>query len=139
MLRAIRPLMIAKTVEDLHLYQRARELVVAVTAILERPAFQRELDLRDQIRRAADSVVSNIAEGFAQPTDRAFAGYLFHAKGSNAEVRARLRLACDRRCLTDAEVTECDRLADQVAAMTTGLVKHLVRSNRRNRGIGVGQ
>jgi len=46
--------MIAKTVEDLHLYQRARELVVAVSAILERPAFQRELDLRDQIRRAAE-------------------------------------------------------------------------------------
>ena len=130
--------MIAKTVEDLHLYQRARELVVAVTAILERPAFQRELDLRDQIRRAADSVVSNIAEGFAQPTDRAFAGYFF-CEGSNAEVRARLRPACDRRCLTDAEVAECDRLADQVAAMTTGLVKHLVRSNRRNRGIGASQ
>jgi four helix bundle protein len=73
--------MIAKTVEDLQFYQRARELVVAVTAILERPASQRELDLRDQIRRAADSVVSNIAEGFAQPTDRAFAGYFFYAKG----------------------------------------------------------
>ena len=54
---------------------------MAVTAILERPAFERDLDLRDQIRRAADSMVSNIAEGFAQPTDRALAGYLFHAKG----------------------------------------------------------
>ena len=100
MLRAVCPFVIAKTVEDLHLYQRARELVVAVTAILQRPAFERDLDLRDQIRREADSVVSNIAEGFAQPTDRPFAGYLFDAKGSNAEVRARLRLACDRRYLT---------------------------------------
>jgi four helix bundle protein len=81
--------------------------------------------------------VSNIAEGFAQPTDRAFAGYLFHAKGSNAEVRARLRLACDRHYVADADVLHCDQLADQVAAMTTGLIKYLVRSNRRNRGLGL--
>jgi four helix bundle protein len=131
--------MIAKTLEELQVYQRSRELGAAVTAILERAAFQKDHDLRDQIRRAADSVVSNIAEGFAEPTDRAFAQYLFHAKASNSELRARLKLACDRRYLSEADIRVCDNLADQVAAMSTGLIKHLVRSNRRNRGLGLGK
>jgi four helix bundle protein len=46
--------------------------------------------LRDQIRDASDSMLSNIAEGFEQPTDRAFARYLYISKGSTAELRTRL-------------------------------------------------
>jgi four helix bundle protein len=126
----------AKTIEELQVYQRAREMVKAVTAILCRPDFRRDLDLRDQIRDAADSVVSNISEGFEQPTDRAFARFLYHAKGSNAEVRTRLQLACDRQYVAPADIRAADDLADQVAAMSTTLIKHLVRSNRKNRGIG---
>ncbi len=129
--------MIAKTVEDLQVYQRARELSLAVAAILERAGFRQDRELRDQIRDAAGSVVSNVAEGFPQPTDRGFAGYLYHARASSAEVRARLQVARDRNYISDAELTRCDQLADEVAAMSTGLIKYLLRANRRNRALGL--
>jgi len=70
----------AQRVEDLKVWQRAREFCVAVDAIINRAGFQRDRRLRDQLRDATDSVVWNIAEGFAQPTDRAFAKYLFTSK-----------------------------------------------------------
>lgn len=110
----------AKRVQELKLWQRARELCVAINAIIERAGFQRDLRLRDQIRDAADSIVSNIAEGFEQPTDRAFAKYLFTSKASTAEARTRLQVACDRGYITSAEFTTCDERGDEIARMTTG-------------------
>ena len=80
--------------------------------------------------------MSNIAEGFAQPTDRAFANYLYISKASVAEVRARLKLAFERRYITKHEFDVRDSLADEIARMSTGLIRYLIKSNRRRRGIG---
>ena len=88
----------AQQVEDLKVWQRAREFCVAVNALLGRAGFQRDRKLREQLSDAVDSVISNIAEGFAQPTDRAFARFLYHLeslqrRGSNkATARLRSRL-----------------------------------------------
>jgi len=54
----------AETFEDLHIYQRARELAKAIYAITKDNDFARDFGLVDQIRRAAVSILSNIAEGF---------------------------------------------------------------------------
>jgi four helix bundle protein len=83
----------AKKLEDLKVWQRAMEFWRAVNAIIDKPGLRANRDLRDQIRDAADSMVSNIAEGFEQPTDRAFCRYLYTSKSSTAELRTRLRLA----------------------------------------------
>jgi four helix bundle protein len=127
----------ARTVEELLVYQRALQLADAITAILEAPAFRQDLRLRDQLRDASDSVVSNISEGFPQPTDRSFARYLYTARSSVGEIRARLQLALRRRYISDRQFKISDKLADEVARMTVGLIKHLLRSNRRDRGLGV--
>jgi len=129
----------AKRVQELKLWQRAREFCVAINAIIGRAGFQRDLRLRDQVRDAADSIVSNIAEGFEQPTDRAFAKYLFTSKASTAEARTRLQIACDRGYITAEEFTSCNEIGDEIARMTTGLIKYLVKSDRRDRGLGPGQ
>ena len=121
----------AQRVEDLKVWQRAHEFWVAVNAIINRAGFQRDRRLRDQVKDAADSILSNIAEGFEQPTDRAFAKYLFTSKASTAEVRKRLLLACHRGYITKDEFTSRDELGDEVARMTTGLIKYLVKSDRR--------
>jgi four helix bundle protein len=128
----------AQRVEDLKVWQRAREFCVAVSAIVGRPGFQRDRRLREQLGDAVDSVISNIAEGFAQPSDRAFARYLFISKASNAEARTRLLLACDKGYITSEEFASCNEIADEVARMTTGLIKYLVQSDRRDRGLGPG-
>src|SRR5262249_51720163 len=88
-------------------------------------------------RDAIDSITSNIAEGFDQPTDRAFARYLYHSKASNAETRRRLRMACRRNCLTTEEFNTRNDAADELARMLTGLIKYLLRSNRKDRGLGL--
>ena len=85
---------------------------------------------------ATDSILSNIAEGFEQPTDRAFAKYLYTSKASTAEVRKRLLMACHRGYITEEEFASCNDLGDEVARMTTGLIKYLVKSDRKDRGLG---
>ena len=127
---------VAETLEGLLVWQRARAFATAVFAILEQPAFDRERRLRDQIKDATDSVVSNIAEGFEQSTDRGFARYLYISKGSTKEVRTRLALALERRLIAVEQQRDADELGDEVARLTTGLIKYLAKSNRRNRGQG---
>jgi four helix bundle protein len=124
----------AKTVEGLEVWTRATEFWKGVDAVLRGRTFQREL--RDQIRDSIDSILSNISEGFEQPTDRAFARYLFTAKASTAEARKRLWMAAERKFITVEEYQRLNALGDEVARMTVGLIKYLLRSNRRDRGLG---
>jgi four helix bundle protein len=126
----------AQTVEDLKVWQRAQEFWVAVNALLNRSGFQRDRRLREQVKDAADSILSNIAEGFEQPTDRAFAKYLFTSKASTAEVRKRMLMACHHGYISKDEYAACNELGDEVARMTTGLIKYLIKSDRKDRGLG---
>jgi four helix bundle protein len=126
----------AQAVEDLKVWQRAQEFWVAVNALVDRSGFQRDRRLREQVKDAADSVVSNIAEGFEQPTDRAFAKYLFTSKALTAEVRKRMQMARHHGYITQDEDAACNELGDEVARMTTGLIKYLIKSDRKDRGLG---
>jgi hypothetical protein len=87
--------------------------------------------------RVRPTLLSNIAEGFEQPTDRAFAKYLYTAKASTAEVRKRLLMACHRGYITSEEFASRNELGDEVARMMTGLIKYLVSSDRKDRGLGL--
>jgi four helix bundle protein len=126
----------AERLEDLKVWQRAKEFWTAINEILDRPALQKDRRLRDQLSDAADSVVANICEGFEQPTDRAFARYLYISKASTAEAWTRLSLAENRSYITDNEFKARDALGDEVARITTGLIKYLIKSDRRDRGLG---
>ncbi len=81
---------VAKTIEELHIYQRARELTNAVYALTREAAFARDRGLVDQVRRAAASIMSNVAEGFERGSTTEFIQFLYIAKGSCGEVRAQL-------------------------------------------------
>ena len=78
--------------EDLVAWQKSRELVKGVYANLRDC---KDYGFRDQIQRAAVSVMSNIAEGFERGTQAEFLNYLYIAKGSAGEVRAQLYVALD--------------------------------------------
>ncbi len=124
----------AKKLEELTVYQKASELWAAVIALLDRAAFRRNRKLHDQIADAADSVTSNISEGFEQSTDRAFARYLYIAKGSAAEVCTRLRQAHRKGCLTAAELARCLAMGDRLARMIASFIRYLERSDFKDRG-----
>jgi four helix bundle protein len=82
-----------KKFEDLICWQKARELTKAVYKTLA--DYCKDYGFRDQIWRAAVSVMSNIAEGFERGTRQEFLNYLFIARGSAGEVRAQLYVALD--------------------------------------------
>ncbi|MBW1738612.1 MAG: four helix bundle protein [Deltaproteobacteria bacterium] len=81
--------------EDLIAWQKARELTRAVYEVSKQGQFSKDFGLRDQIRKAAVSVMSNIAEGFDRGGRREFHQFLVIAKGSCAELRNQLYIALD--------------------------------------------
>jgi four helix bundle protein len=71
-----------KRFEEIEAWQTARELTRRVYAISSDGVFSKDFGLRDQIRRAAVSIMSNIAEGFESRTRGLFVEFLGRAKGS---------------------------------------------------------
>jgi four helix bundle protein len=85
--------------EELKVYQQARELTNRIYAVTRQAAFARDRSLVDQVRRAAVSIVSNIAEGYERGTTQELVQFLYIAKGSCGEVRAQLGVALDQEYL----------------------------------------
>jgi four helix bundle protein len=83
------------TFEDIEAWQKARELTRAIYALSNDGPFARDFGLRDQVRRASVSIMSNIAEGFERGGDKEFFQFASCAKGSSGEVRAQLYVALD--------------------------------------------
>jgi four helix bundle protein len=81
--------------EDITAWQRARDLVRKIYEVSATDSFFRDFALRDQIRRSALSVMSNIAEGFERHRDTEFAYFLRVAKASCGEVRSQVYVASD--------------------------------------------
>ena len=86
---------VIKQFEEIHAWQTAREITREVYKLSEQGRFGRDFGFRDQIRRAAVSTMSNIAEGFESNTQALFINYLGHAKASAGEVRSQLYIAYD--------------------------------------------
>lgn len=123
----------AREFEDLHVYQQARALTNLIYALTRNSTFARDRSLRDQIRRASLSILSNIAEGFELGSDAAFAHSLTIAKGSCGEVRAQIAVALDQKYIAQADYTaavdECRRLSAGLAR----LIAYLQRSARKRK------
>jgi four helix bundle protein len=115
----------AETFEELHTYQRARELANAVYAITRGKDFARDFGLVDQIRRAAISILSNIAEGFERGSKTEFIQFLYIAKGSCGEVRAQLQIAQDQNYIRHSEYQRMFDLCKQISGMISNFIAHL--------------
>lgn len=84
-----------QTFEDINAWQSGRELTQHIYHVSRRGHFAQDFALRDQIRSAAISITSNIAEGFERDSTAAFLHFLSIAKGSAGEVRSQLYVALD--------------------------------------------
>src|SRR5436190_22553374 len=108
--------------EDLEVWKKARALVREVYKSTATGPFAKNFGLRDQLRRAAISVVSNIAEGFERGGDKEFLQFLSLAKGSCGEVRAQLYVALDQAYINDAQFQELSEKAVEVSRLTAGVM-----------------
>jgi four helix bundle protein len=88
--------MAVKNFEDLNVWKQARQLTQEVYRLTKTEKFLKDFGLRDQIRRAAISVMSNIAEGFERGGNQEFVQFLYVAKASCGEVRSQLYVALDQ-------------------------------------------
>ena len=114
--------------EDIDAWQKARELTRVVYAASGSGSFSKDFALRDQIRRAVISVMSNIAEGFERGGNKEFLQFLSTAKGSAGEVRAQLYVALDQQYLTQDTFEHLSDLAVQTSRMLSGLMTYLQKS-----------
>jgi four helix bundle protein len=126
--------MIAKSLEDLQVYQQSLEAADAVSAILERPGFRQEPTLRQQIAECRDRIPALISEGFGQKTDRHCAHYQYLARGSANELRAHLAVACGTHIITVAERDDLSNRFVSIGKRLTCWIQHLERENRTRRG-----
>ena len=81
--------------EDLLVWQKGMEIVKQVYLISREGELCRDFALRDQLRRAAISIPTNIAEGFERSSRKEYLNFLNYAKGSTGEVRSLLNVAFD--------------------------------------------
>jgi four helix bundle protein len=117
--------------EDLQCWQKARELTRVIYRLTKGRTFYRDFKLRDQIRDAAVSAMSNIAEGFERDGSGEFKQFLSIAKGSAGEVRSQLYVALDAEHITEAEFREVMQVAVEVSRMIWGLMGYLSRTELR--------
>jgi four helix bundle protein len=82
-----------KGFKDLIVWQKAKDIAVKIYRESEGGSLSRDFDLRDQIRRSAISVVSNLAEGDERNTDKESVRFFYIAKGSLAELRTQIEIA----------------------------------------------
>ena len=115
----------AKRFEDLDVWQRAKELTNLVYRFSGSGPFSHDAGLRDQMRRASISIMSNIAEGFESQTQALFIRYLGYAKGSAGELRAQLYIVLEQGYVSDDEFRSTLSLAELCSKQITRLIQYL--------------
>jgi four helix bundle protein len=117
--------MTVKNLEELNVYNRARELTNEIYEITRKTPFSKDYGLVDQIRRASVSIMSNIAEGFERGTNKEFVQFLFIAKGSCGEVRAQLSIAFDQKYIDEKSYKALFDKCSRTSGMIGNLIKYL--------------
>ncbi len=114
--------------EDIDSWKKARELTRNIYRVTSDGAFARDFGLRDQIRRASVSIMSNIAEGFEREGNKEFKQYLAVAKGSAGEVKSQLYAALDAEVLSKNDFDLLYNLCEETSRLISGFIKYLDKS-----------
>ena len=116
--------------EDLESWRVGSQLRHAVYRVTRTEPFSKDYALVSQIRRAAISVTSNIAEGFERGGNREFIQFLSQSKGSVGEVKDQLYTAFDEGYISKQEFDLAYDLAEQTTRLIGGFMSYLRRSEK---------
>lgn len=117
-----------KNFEELDSWKKARELAGLVYALTRKDKFSKDFGLRDQIQRAASSVMHNIAEGFEAGYNAEFVRFLKMARRSAGEVQSQLYLALDADYITQEELKTAYELTVETKKLINGFLSYLAKS-----------
>ncbi len=121
---------VVRRFEDLEAWLKARELTREVYRASSGGRFSKDFALRDQVRRAGVSIMSNIAEGFERGGNKEFLQFLSVAKASAGEVRSQLYVAVDQGYIAEDEFTRLCGLAKETSRIVSGLMAYLRKSKK---------
>lgn len=116
--------------EDLNCWKEARELVKEVYIICEEGKLSRDFDTKSQIKRAALSIMNNIAEGFGKYSTKEFIRYLDTAHNSASEVKSIAYVLIDLNYLEETKAKEIQDRTDKVKALSLALIRYLANRTK---------
>src|ERR1700740_3290596 len=119
------PEWMSKHYKDLIAWQKAMDLVSMLYDATEDFPKRETYSLTDQMRRAAVSVPSNIAEGQAHYSNREFLHFLRHSRGSLAELETQVIIVQRRNYLSEDQAADLLKRADEVSRILSGLINSL--------------
>lgn len=108
---------------QLKVWQNSKELAVEIYKLTRGTPFSNDFGLRDQIRRAAVSIPSNIAEGDERGSNKESVRFFFIAKGSLAELQTQLEIACDIGYLSPTILHDLNEKCVLIGKMLGSLIK----------------
>ena len=123
--------------EDLDAWKVSRELANLIYTFSRESLLSKDYGFKDQIQRAAVSVMNNIAEGFERGSNKDFAKFLFIARASVGEVRSMLYLALDQNYVTDEQFKAAYNLCVRESQLCWGLIKHLKKTSGWKTGLKI--
>jgi four helix bundle protein len=115
----------SKSFEDIEVWKLSRIFVKEIYEVTRNNFFEKDWDLRNQIRRASVSILSNISEGFERKSTKEFSNFLNIAKGSAGEVRSQLFIAFDLKYLTENEFEKFSNDVIVISKSLGGFIKYL--------------
>ena len=114
-----------KRFEDLQVWQDARMFVKSIYELTFLDNFKKDFGLKDQIQRAAVSIMNNISEGFERDNNKEFRKFLGYSKGSAGEVRSMLYIALDLKYISKEEFNSNYQNAVNIITQIANFKKYL--------------
>ncbi len=111
--------------EDIVAWQNARILTQDIYALFR---LNKDFGFKDQIQRAAVSVMSNIAEGYERQSNKEFAQFLYIAKGSCAEIRSLLCIGRDLKYITEEQFIKLNSTSLVISKLVSGFITYIRKS-----------
>ena len=111
--------------EEINAWKESRDFNKAIYGLTNKGDFEKDIDLKRQIRRASVSTSSNIAEGFERNTNKEFIHFLYISKASAGEVRSQLYLALDLGYMEEKEFILLKEKIENISKMLSEFIKYL--------------
>jgi four helix bundle protein len=108
---------------SLQVWQRGKELAIQVYKITEKGGLSRDFGLKDQMRRAAVSICSNIAEGDERGSDKDSVRFFYMAKGSLAELSTQVEIAAEIGYFSSGDQSTLEMKCTEIGKMLGSLIK----------------
>ncbi|MCX6738917.1 MAG: four helix bundle protein [Candidatus Parcubacteria bacterium] len=116
--------------EDTPVWKDSREFVrFAYTLLDKNTRLKKDFSLSDQFKRAAYSIMLNIAEGFERGTNKDTSHFIDFSKGSSAEVRCILYIMLDNKYISEAEFEDAKKKIENISSQLSNLKKYLIKNN----------